>query len=146
MPFLLPNQRRQSTGKTAAVLRVKCCITAATYWITFPHTAYSYTSQWAGRCHPPKLPPFLQGSRPLPTILFLGPTWVQTPNGIWIGLAILAQVMVMSNRPSYRYICSVGLHLCTACMQCGLNRRVRYFLGVTVTDGLRSAERKGTMF
>jgi len=64
---------------------------------------------------PPKLPPFLQVSRPPPSILFLGPTWVQTQNGIWIGLAILAQVMVMSNRPSYRYFCSVGLHLCTAC-------------------------------
>jgi len=54
---------------------------------------------------------------------FFGPTQVYIQNGISISLAVLAQLVVMSNRHTHtqtRNINNNRPHLCTLCMQCGL--------------------------
>ena len=92
------------------------------YRITLAHAGFSYTLQWAGIC-PPKIALFLKNTDPPPNPWFLWPTRVHIPNGISIGSAILAQLMVFTNRQSTqrpRCICSNKPHLCTACIRCGL--------------------------
>ena len=57
------------------------------------------------------------GSGPPPNTWFLGPNQVQAPNGISAGSAILAQLMVVTNRQTDRHtkccICSNRPHLRT---------------------------------
>jgi len=56
-----------------------------------------HTSQWAGDV-PPKL-----GSRPEPNTWFLGLTRVRAPNGISIGSAVFAQLIVVSDQETDRH-------------------------------------------
>ena len=44
----------------------------------------------------------VEGSESPPITWFLGPTWVHTQNGTSIGLVILAQLMVVTNRHTHR--------------------------------------------
>jgi len=120
--------------------QTSCCstnIAVATWRITFWLTpGILYTSQWFGRC--PHNAFFPGGSRPSPNTRFLGSTRVHVPNGISIGSAVLAQIMVVTNghrhRHSSRYICSNRPNnncrcraLCSSCIIVVINDKDNHY-------------------
>ena len=64
----------------------------------------------------------VEGSESPPITWFLGPTWVHTQNGTSIGLVILAQLMVVTNRHTHRprNTGNNRPHLFSPCVWCSL--------------------------
>jgi len=77
--------KNQQAAAQAATSRIG----AATWQITLAHPGYSLCT--------PKLP-FMWGSRPPTNTRFLGPTRVDTINGISIGSTVIAQLMTDRHR------------------------------------------------
>jgi len=58
---------------------------------------------------PFKIAPLHGGSEPPSNTWFLGPTQVNTPNGVMIGLATFAGLTVVTDRPTHHTTLSVAI-------------------------------------
>jgi len=107
-------------GQTMSVGMYTLCIvcTAVRFRRLRCYNAFAMAAQ------PRKLPLPLGGSKPSSNKWFLGFTWVRNPNGISIGSAVLAQLIVVSSRQTdHATSIAIGHILFCIAMRCGLRLR-----------------------